>query len=70
VFTPLLDDPPDQETVRELMSLALEQAAEGRLLPAIGATYPLERAADAHRALAARTTVGKSLLLVGDRTAG
>ncbi|GGO77547.1 zinc-binding dehydrogenase [Nonomuraea cavernae] len=65
VHTPLLDGPPDQETVRALLSLALERAAEGRLRPAIGATYPLERAADAHRALAARTTVGKSLLLVG-----
>ncbi|WP_433288136.1 zinc-binding dehydrogenase [Micromonospora sp. CA-244673] len=69
VLAPLLDGPPDQETVRELLGLALERAAEGRLRPAIGATYPLERAADAHRALAARTTVGKSLLLVGGRTA-
>lgn len=64
VLTPLLDGPPDQETVRELLGLALQQAAGGRLRPAIGATYPLDRAADAHRALAARTTVGKSLLLV------
>jgi NADPH2:quinone reductase len=64
LVAPLLDGPPDQQTVRELLSLALERAAEGRLRPAIGATYPLERAADAHRALAARTTVGKSLLLV------
>jgi NADPH:quinone reductase len=70
LLAPLLDGPPDQQTVRELLSLALERAAEGRLRPAIGATYPLERAADAHRALAARTTVGKSLLLVGSRTAG
>jgi NADPH2:quinone reductase len=70
VFAPLLDGPPDQQTVRELLSLALQRAAEGRLRPVIGATYPLERAADAHRALAARTTVGKSLLLVGGRTAG
>ncbi|WP_433087606.1 zinc-binding dehydrogenase [Dactylosporangium sp. CA-052675] len=69
VLTPLLNGPPDQETVRELLGLALQRAAEGRLLPTIGATYPLERAADAHRALAARTTVGKSLLLVGDRPA-
>ncbi|MGP4024849.1 zinc-binding dehydrogenase [Actinomadura sp. 3N407] len=38
--------------------------AGGRLRPAIGAVYPLARAADAHRALAARTTVGKSLLSV------
>ncbi len=65
VLTPLLDGPPDRKTVRELLHLALHQAAEGRLRPAIGASYPLERAAEAHRALAARTTVGKSLLLVG-----
>lgn len=71
VLTPLLDGPPDQETVRELLGLALQQATEGRLRPAIGATYPLVRAADAHRALAARTTVGKSLLLVdAERRAG
>jgi len=65
VFSPLMDGPPAQDTVRELLTLALERAAEGRLRPAIGALYPLERAEDAHRALAARATVGKSLLLVG-----
>ncbi|MGK5445072.1 zinc-binding dehydrogenase [Micromonospora sp. URMC 105] len=65
VLAPLLDGPPNEETVRELLSLALERAAEGRLRPAIGATYPLDQATDAHRALAARTTVGKSLLLLG-----
>ncbi|KAB1907002.1 zinc-binding dehydrogenase [Micromonospora sp. AMSO1212t] len=69
VLAPLLDGPPNQETVRELLGRALERAAEGRLRPAIGAAYALEQAADAHRALAARTTVGKSLLLVGGRTA-
>jgi NADPH2:quinone reductase len=67
VLAPLLDGPPDQETARELLGLALERAAEGRLRPTIGAAYPLERAADAHRALAARTTVGKSLLLVSPK---
>jgi NADPH2:quinone reductase len=67
VFAPLLDGPPDRQTVRALLGQALDQATEGRLTPTIGATYPLERAADAHRALAARTTVGKSLLLVGSR---
>ncbi|MET9358486.1 zinc-binding dehydrogenase [Streptomyces sp. NPDC006617] len=65
LLMPLMDGPPDQETVRELLGLALDSAAEGRLRPAVGATYPLARAADAHRALAARTTVGKSLLLMG-----
>jgi NADPH2:quinone reductase len=63
--TPLLDGRPDRATVRQLLGLAMERAAQGRLRPAIGATYPLERAADAHRALAARTTIGKSLLLIG-----
>ncbi|MEU9831698.1 zinc-binding dehydrogenase [Streptosporangium sp. NPDC048047] len=65
VFTPLADGRPTREAAHERLALALELAAEGRLRPAIGATYPLERAADAHRALAARTTVGKSLLLPG-----
>ncbi len=32
--------------------------------PAIGVTHPLDRAADAHTALEARTTLGKSLPLV------
>ncbi|BCY08129.1 zinc-binding dehydrogenase [Actinoplanes sp. L3-i22] len=71
VCTPLLDGPPNRQTVRELLGLALERAARGQLRPAVGATYPLERAADAHRALASRATVGKSLLLVGGaRAAG
>jgi NADPH:quinone reductase len=70
VLAPLLDGPLDRETARELLRLALQRAAEGRLRPHIGSTYPLERAADAHHALRARTTVGKSLLLIGDPTAG
>ncbi|RII09214.1 Phthiocerol synthesis polyketide synthase type I PpsC [Streptomyces sp. YIM 130001] len=65
LLEPLADGPPDQGHVRELLDQALKYAADGRLRPAIGATYPLDRAADAHRALAARTTVGKSLLLAG-----
>jgi len=70
VLAPLLDGPPDQATVRELLGLALERAAQGRLRPAIGASYPLERAEDAHRALAERATVGKSLLLIDGPAAG
>ncbi|GGQ72548.1 zinc-binding dehydrogenase [Couchioplanes azureus] len=65
VFTPLRDGRPDRTTVRELLGLVLHRAAQGRLRPAVTATYPLERAADAHRALASRTSVGKSLLLLG-----
>lgn len=64
VVTPLTEGPQPADEVRELMSLALAKAVEGRLRPVIGATFPLERAADAHRALAARAVVGKALLLV------
>ena len=64
VHTPLTDGPQPPEAVRELLERALARAAEGRLLPVVGATYPLERAADAHRALAARAVVGKTLLVV------
>lgn len=67
LLTPLMDGPPDRETARERLGLVLERAAQGRLRPAIGATYPLEQAADAHRSLAARTTVGKSLLLMSNQ---
>jgi NADPH2:quinone reductase len=36
--------------------------AEGSIQPVIGRTYPLERAADAHRALLDRSSVGKLVL--------
>jgi NADPH2:quinone reductase len=48
----------------ELTRAALELAAAGRLHPVIGQTFSLERAADAHAAMEARTTLGKTLLLV------
>ncbi|MDI3405219.1 zinc-binding dehydrogenase [Streptomyces cavernicola] len=48
--------------VRELLGEALSLTAQGRIRPAIGATYPLERAVDAHTSLEGRATVGKSLL--------
>jgi NADPH2:quinone reductase len=40
----------------------LGMIADGSLRPVIGATYPLERAADAHRALLDRSSVGKLVL--------
>ncbi|MFE4670009.1 zinc-binding dehydrogenase [Streptomyces sp. NPDC056716] len=55
---------PGAEEVRNLLTTALTRTARGGLRPVIGATYPLERAADAHLALARRETVGKSLLLI------
>lgn len=40
--------------------------AEGRIKPHIAASYPLERAADALNALAARQITGKAVLTTGD----
>jgi NADPH:quinone reductase len=42
---------------------ALAAAADGWLVPTIGQEYPLERAAEAHAAIEARATVGKTLLV-------
>ncbi|MBA8826484.1 NADPH2:quinone reductase [Saccharopolyspora lacisalsi] len=63
VMNPLERGPHDQATVRDLLTRALAFAARGRLRPSIGATYPLDRAREAHAALAERSTVGKSLLI-------
>ncbi len=46
------------EAVQELMQLI----ADGSIRPVVGETYPLERAADAHRALLDRSSVGKLVL--------
>jgi len=54
--------------MRELSVAALARAAAGTLRPVIGQTFALDRAADAHAAIAARATVGKTLLVV--RTPG
>ncbi len=50
------------EELRDLSATALAEAAAGRLRPVIGQIIDLERAADAHAAIEARTTLGKSLL--------
>lgn len=52
-------------TVRERLTQALSLLAQRRVRPVIGVTYPLDRARDAHVSLAERTTVGKSLLVMG-----
>src|SRR5207244_2041930 len=44
---------------------ALDLAATGALRPIIGQRFPLDRAADAHAAIEARATIGKTLLTVG-----
>lgn len=54
---------------RERQRSILEQAAAhfdaGDLRVEIGATFPLERTADAHRALEAGQVTGKAVLLMG-----
>jgi NADPH2:quinone reductase len=52
------------EQLREFTKSALEEAAKGRLRPVIGQRFPLEGAADAHRAIESRSTVGKTLLVL------
>ena len=42
----------------------LSEAAEGRIQPVIGQTFPLDRAADAHAAIESRSSLGKTLLRV------
>ncbi|MFI6475038.1 zinc-binding dehydrogenase [Streptomyces sp. NPDC050516] len=51
---------PERRTA--LLDRVLEEAAAGRLRSVIGAVFPLERAADAHRAIEGRGLVGKVLL--------
>jgi NADPH2:quinone reductase len=46
------------EAVTDLMHLI----GDGAIRPVVGETYPLARAADAHRALLDRTSVGKLVL--------
>jgi NADPH:quinone reductase len=54
-------DPAEQHRLSER---AMTLAAEGRLEPYVGQTFPLDQAADAHRAIESRAALGKTLLLV------
>ncbi|WP_405096121.1 zinc-binding dehydrogenase [Micromonospora sp. NBC_01412] len=49
---------------RRHLLAALDAVAAGRVTPLVGQTFPLDRAADAHRAIEDRETVGKTLLSV------
>jgi NADPH2:quinone reductase len=52
------------ERARTLSARALALAAAGRLRPVVGQTFALDRAGDAHAAIEARATIGKTLLAV------
>lgn len=49
--------------VRDLEARALRAAADGSLVPVVGRRFALADAAAAHRAIEARATVGKTVLL-------
>lgn len=57
--------PADPEAMARFTGIALSEAADGRIRPVIGQTFPLERAADAHASIEARESIGKTLLLTG-----
>ncbi|HEY1515712.1 MAG TPA: zinc-binding dehydrogenase [Solirubrobacteraceae bacterium] len=54
---------PSTEEMSKLTARALAGAAAGTLRPVIGQKVPLARAADAHRAIEGRATIGKTLLM-------
>jgi NADPH2:quinone reductase len=56
--------PASAEESAALSRAALAEAAAGRLRPVIGQEFDLARACDAHAAIEARATVGKTLLTV------
>ncbi|WP_433530531.1 zinc-binding dehydrogenase [Micromonospora sp. CA-263727] len=61
----LIRPAPTPQQLRAYTERALAEAAAGRLRAVIGQRFPLERAADAHAAISARDTVGKTLLDLG-----
>lgn len=54
----------DREESAEGVTALFDVVASGRVRPYIGARFPLANAADAHRALEARETVGSTVLTV------
>jgi NADPH2:quinone reductase len=52
----------DPTQLNELTKAALTRAAAGELRAVVGQMFPLERAADAHRAIETRASTGKTLL--------
>ncbi|WDZ82975.1 zinc-binding dehydrogenase [Micromonospora cathayae] len=52
------------ETAHAHLLRVLDDAAAGRVTPLIGQTFPLARAADAHRAIEERRVTGKTLLTI------
>jgi NADPH:quinone reductase-like Zn-dependent oxidoreductase len=54
----------ERRHLTEAMTLVLGEVADGRLQPVVARTFPLDRAADAHRFIQARSNIGKVVLTV------
>jgi NADPH:quinone reductase-like Zn-dependent oxidoreductase len=52
----------ERRQLADAMTLLLQEVAAGRLQPVIARTFPLDRAADAHRYLQGRANIGKVVL--------
>jgi len=52
----------ERRRLRESMTHLLDEAAAGRIKPVVAQTFPLERAADAHRYMQTRSNIGKVIL--------
>ena len=52
--------------LHDAMDLLLQEMTAGRLKPVIAKTFPLDRAADAHRYMQSRANIGKVVLVVED----
>jgi NADPH:quinone reductase-like Zn-dependent oxidoreductase len=53
----------ERRQLADAMALVLREVAAGRLRPVLARTFPLERAADAHRFIQSRSNIGKDVLI-------
>ena len=52
----------ERRQLAESMTLVLGEVAADRLSPVVARTFPLDRAADAHRFIQSRSNIGKVVL--------
>ena len=52
----------ERAALQPLMDLIMTELQSGRLVPVVARTFPLERAADAHRYIQSRSNIGKVVL--------
>jgi NADPH:quinone reductase-like Zn-dependent oxidoreductase len=52
----------ERRQLAEAMTLVLREVSAGRLSPVVARTFPLDRAADAHRFIQSRSNIGKVVL--------